>query len=227
MTTTNDPKTTLFSQFALVAKALGQPNRLELIEALAQGERGVEGLSKATSMSIANTSQHLKQLRQAGLVTSRKEGTSVIYRLTGDDVITLFNALQRTAERHLAEVQQVAGGFYEALDALEPISRKELMSRLNVGSVTVLDVRPRDEYAAGHLPGAINISPQELEKRLEDLPEGRETIAYCRGAWCVLSFNAVALLRAKGVSARRLEDGYPEWKAQGLPVEGADATTKQ
>ena len=221
-----NPKTMLFQQFALVAKALGQPNRLELVEALAQGERSVEGLAKATGMSIANTSQHLKQLRQAGLVDSRKEGTSVIYRLSGEDVVKLFNALQRTAERHLAEVRQVVGGYYSARDSLEPISRQELVNRLNEGSVTVLDVRPRDEYAAGHLPGAINITPDELEKRLSDLPEGRETIAYCRGTWCVLSFNAVALLRAQGITARRLEDGYPEWKAEGLPIEGTDAARR-
>ncbi|MCP4936208.1 MAG: metalloregulator ArsR/SmtB family transcription factor [bacterium] len=219
---TQNPKGTLFAQFALVAKALGQPNRLELVESLAQGERGVEALSKATGMSIANTSQHLKQLRQAGLVTSRKDGTSVIYRLSGEEVILLFNALQRTAERHLAEVQQVVGVYYNARDHLEPISREELMARLNEGSVSVLDVRPKDEYAAGHVPGAINITSGELEKRLEDLPEGREVIAYCRGTWCVLSFNAVALLRAKGITARRLEDGYPEWKASGLPVEGTN-----
>lgn len=214
------PKTVLFNQFALVAKALGQPNRLEIIEALAQGERGVESLANTIGMSIANTSQHLKQLRQAGLVTSRKEKTSVLYRLSGEDVITLFNTLQRTAECHLAKVQQVVRDYYEERDALEPISRQELMGRLNDGSVTILDVRPESEYTAGHLPGAINITPEELEKRIEDLPTGRETIAYCRGTWCILSFNAVASMRAKGITARRLEDGYPEWKASGLPIEG-------
>lgn len=222
---TENPKAVLFNQFALVAKALGQPNRLELIEALAQGEKGVEALANVAGMSIANTSQHLKQLRQAGLVTSRKDGTNVIYRLSGDDVVTLFNALQRTAERHQAEVQQVIGGYYTSRDNLEPVSRKELLTRLNEGSVTVLDVRPKEEYAAGHLPGAINITPDELERKLADLPEGRETIAYCRGTWCVLSFEAVATLRTKGIAARRLEDGYPEWKASGLPVEGTDTKT--
>ena len=214
------PKKILFEQFAQIAKALGHAHRLELIEALAQGERGVEALAKVVGLSVANASQHLQHLRQAGLVTSRKDGVRVIYRLTGDDVVDLFNALQRSAERHLAEVERVVHGYYTARDSLEPMSRDELVSRLKEGSVTLLDVRPPEEFKAGHLPGAVNIPLKDLENHLAALPEGREVIAYCRGTWCVLSFEAVAKLRGKGRAARRLEEGFPEWKAAGLPVEG-------
>jgi len=178
-------------------------------------------LKLLTGLSVANTSQHLQVLRQAGLVTARKDGVRVIYRLTGDDVVVLLNALQRTAERHAAEVAHVVERFYTAKDSLEPLSRQDLMARVKEGSVTVVDVRPPSEYEAGHLPGAVNIPLDDLEGRLSSLPEGREVIAYCRGTWCVLSFDAVAALRQRGIPARRLEDGYPEWKADGLPVEGS------
>lgn len=214
------PKKALFQQFATMAKALGHAHRLELLEALAQGERSVEKLAEATGLSIANASQHLRQLRQAGLATSRKDGTHVIYSLTGDDVVELMNALQNSAERHLTEVHQIAEKYYTSKDALVPISRKDLMTRIQEGTVTVIDVRPPEEYNSGHVPGAVNIPLKELVRRLSDLPEGREVVAYCRGTWCVLSFDAVATLREKGLSARRLEEGYPEWKAAGLPVEG-------
>lgn len=217
----DSPKALLFQQFARMAKALGHPHRLELVEALAQGERGVEALAKATGLSVANASQHLQQLRQAGLVTSRREGVQVIYRLSGDDVVGLFNALQRTAERHLAEVDRVVHGYYHDRDGMEAVSRAELVARLKEGAVTVIDVRPPEEYAAGHLPGAVNLPLKELESRIATLPEGREVVAYCRGTWCVLSFEVVAALRRRGIAARRLADGYPEWKADGLPVEGA------
>lgn len=219
--TTQDPKSALFHQFARVAKALGQVHRLEIVEALAQGERGVEALARATGLSVANTSQHLQQLRHAGLVVSRKDGTHVLYRLSGDDVIGLLNALQHTAERHLGEVDRIVHGYYHDRDGMEPVSRTELMARIKEGTATVIDVRPPDEYAAGHLPGAINIPLKELEARLAALPAGREVIAYCRGNWCVLSFEAVAALRRRGIAARRLADGFPEWKVDGLPVEGA------
>ncbi len=215
------PKKALFTQFAVMAKALGHTHRLELLEALAQGERSVEKLANATGLSIANTSQHLHHLRDAGLVTSRRDGTHVIYRLTGNDVVDLMNALQRSAERHLGEVEQIVARYYSTKDALEPISREDLMARVQEGTVTVIDVRPPEEYASGHVPGAVNIPIKELERRLDDLPEGREVVAYCRGTWCVLSFEAVASLRGKGRAARRLEAGYPEWKAAGLPVEGS------
>ncbi len=219
MSSSTNPKYLLFEQFARVAKALGQVHRLEIVEALAQGERGVEALARSTGLSIANTSQHLQQLRQAGLVVSRKEGTHVIYRLSGDDVIGLLGALQHTAERHIAEVDRVVHSYYHDRDAMEPVSRAELMARIHDGTATVIDVRPADEFAAGHLPGAVNIPLKDLETRLSSLPPGREVIAYCRGNWCVLSFEAVARLRERGISARRLAEGFPEWKVEGLPVE--------
>ncbi len=158
----------------------------------------MEALAKATDLSIANASQHLQQLRQAGLVTSRKEGTRVLYRLTGDDVVALFNALQDSSERHLAEVESLISTYYDARDGMEPLSRGELMQRVKEGSITVLDVRPLDEYEAGHVPGAINIPMGDLQQKLKDLPEGREVAAYYRGPWCVLSFNAVAELPVEG-----------------------------
>jgi rhodanese-related sulfurtransferase/predicted transcriptional regulator len=215
-----NPKKALFEQFALMAKAMGHVHRLELLEALAQGERGVEALANAAGISIANASQHLQQLRQAGLVTSRKNGTAVIYRLTGDDVVALFDALQSAAANHLTKVESLISRYYTARDGLEPLSRKELMIRMQEGSITLLDVRPPEEYHSGHVPGAINIPLSELNAHLKDLPEGREVVAYCRGTWCILSFETVATLRKRGLSARRLEGGFPEWKAAGLPVEG-------
>ena len=218
----SDPNTKhlLFEQFARTAKALAHAHRLGLLESLAQGERGVESLATVTGLSVANASHHLQQLRQAGLVVSRRDGTHILYRLSGDDVVTLLGALQTTAGRHLAEAERVIDGFYHARDNLEPVSRAELMARLREGSVTVIDVRPGDEYDAGHLPGAINIPLGEVEDRLKDLPAGREVVAYCRGSWCILAFEAVAALRRRGIAARRLEDGFPEWRVAGFPVEG-------
>lgn len=210
----------LFTQFARVGKALGNGNRLELMEFLAQGERSVEELSKVAGLTVANTSQHLQQLRLTGLVTSRKEGLKVYYNLSGNDVITLLDALRLVAERHLSDVERLINTYLTVKDSLEPIPRVELLARVRDGLVTVLDVRPSEEYAAGHVPGAINIPLQELEQRLGELGEEQEIVAYCRGPHCVLAFDAVARLREKGLRARRLEDGYPEWKTAGLPVEG-------
>jgi rhodanese-related sulfurtransferase/DNA-binding transcriptional ArsR family regulator len=217
------PKLSLFEQFALVAKALGHANRLELLELLAQGERSVEALSKVAGLSIANTSRHLQQLRLAGLVVSRKKGLYVFYRVAGDDVIYLLSSLRRTSERHIGEVNQVVFGYFNERDTLEPISRDELRERNKKGLVTVLDVRPTEEYEFGHIPGAINVPVEDIEKFIKDIPAGQEVIAYCRGPYCVLAFEAVAKLRVKGFGARRLEDGYPEWKAAGLPVERSRA----
>jgi rhodanese-related sulfurtransferase/DNA-binding transcriptional ArsR family regulator len=217
------PKLSLFEQFALVAKALGHANRLELLELLAQGERSVEALSKVAGLSIANTSRHLQQLRLAGLVVSRKKGLYVFYRVAGDDVIYLLSSLRRTSERHIGKVNQVVFGYFNERDTLEPISRDELRERNKKGLVTVLDVRPTEEYEFGHIPGAINVPVEDIEKFIKDIPAGQEVIAYCRGPYCVLAFEAVAKLRVKGFGARRLEDGYPEWKAAGLPVEHSRA----
>ncbi len=209
----------LFTQFARVGKALSNANRLELLEFLAQGERSVDELAKVSGLTVANTSQHLQQLRQAGLVMTRKEGLKVYYRLSGDDVITLLNALRAVAERHVAEVERLVNTFLTVKDDLEPVPAEELLQRVREGLVTVLDVRPPEEYAAGHVPGAINLPLAELESRLHELDPDQEVVAYCRGPHCVLAFDAVARLRQQGLKARRLEDGYPEWKTAGLPVE--------
>jgi rhodanese-related sulfurtransferase/DNA-binding HxlR family transcriptional regulator len=220
----------LFAQFARVGKALSNGNRLELLEFLAQGERSVEQLSKVAGLTVANTSQHLQLLRHAGMVACRKEGLKVYYSISGDDVINLLDALRAVAERHVTDVQHLVHTYLTIKDDLEPIPRTELLERVRDGLVTVLDVRPSEEYAAGHVPGAVNIPLQELEDRLEELSnlegESREIIAYCRGPHCVLAFDAVARLREKGMSARRLEDGYPEWKTAGLPIEESQSGTQ-
>ena len=212
------PKTELYEQLAGVAKALSHSVRLELMEHLGQGERSVEALAELVGHSLANTSHHLLLLRRAGLADAQKDGVRVFYRLSGDDVVDLLGALRISAERHSAEVNSILSGYFRDRDDMEPVSREELLRRAKDGLVTVLDVRPADEYAAGHLPGAVNIQPLELGKRLKEIPKDHEVIAYCRGAYCVLSFEAVAELRKKGFNARRLEEGYPEWQAAGLPV---------
>ncbi|HEC19028.1 MAG TPA: metalloregulator ArsR/SmtB family transcription factor [Gammaproteobacteria bacterium] len=212
----------LFTQFARVGKALSNGNRLELLELLAQGERSVDELARVSGLSVANTSQHLQQLRQAGLIVSRKLGLKVFYRLSGDDVLTLFEALRAVAQRHLAEVERLVNTFLTVKDALEPIPREELLERTRQGRVTVLDVRPPEEFAAGHVPGAVNVPLAELEAHLQDLDPAHEVVAYCRGPHCVLAFDAVVQLRELGLNARRLEDGFPEWKQAGLPVETAE-----
>ena len=217
----SSPKAELFDQLASVAKALGHAVRLELMEHLGQGERSVEALAGLVDHSLANTSHHLLFLRRAGLAEARKEGKHVFYRLSGDDVIDLLGSLRVTAQRHNAEVERVLSGYFRSRDDMEALSREELLRRAKDGLVTILDVRPANEFAAGHLPEAINIQLAELDKRLKELPIDHEVIAYCRGAYCVLSFEAVAELRKKGFKARRLEEGYPEWKAAGLPVDNS------
>jgi len=215
-----NPKLALFTQFAAVAKAVAHPHRLALLEQLAQGQRSVDVLADRVRMSTANASQHLQHMRRAGLVAARRDGKFIFYSLADDAVLGLLAAIRRIAENNSAEVDRVVRSYFQARDSLEPVSRTQLMDRLRDGVVTVLDVRPEDEYALGHLPGAINIQVRELERRLADLDPAREIVAYCRGAYCVLSYEAVAALRARGFSVRRLEDGYPEWRAAGLPVEG-------
>jgi len=209
----------LFAQFARVGKALGHGNRLELLEFIAQAERSVEELANVAGLTIANTSQHLQHLRQAGLVHTRKEGLKVFYSLSGDDVVGLLDALRLVAERHVADVDRLVNTYLTVKDSLEPIPRDELIERVRDDLVTVLDVRPPEEYAAGHVSGAINIPLSELEQRLDEIGKDREVVAYCRGPHCILAFDAVAQLRDKGMRARRLEDGYPEWKTAGLPTE--------
>jgi ArsR family transcriptional regulator len=212
------PKLTLFTKFAAVAKSLAHANRLELLEQLAQGERSVEVLAKQTGLSIANTSQHLQQMRRVGIVTTRREGKFIFYILADDAVLDLMAALRRIAERNIAEVEQVIRSYFDSRDKLEPISRAELLEHARAGAVTVLDVRPADEFALGHVPGAMNIPLRDLEARLAEVDPAQEIVAYCRGAYCVLSYEAVAVLRARGFKARRLEDGLPEWRAAGLPI---------
>ena len=212
------PKQALFGQFAAVAKAVAHPHRLELLEQLAQGERSVEVVADRTRLSIANASQHLQHMRRAGLLVARREGKFVFHRLADDAVLDLLAAVRRIAERNTAEVERVVRRYFQNRDSLEPVSRAELMDRLKAGLVTVLDVRPEDEFALCHLPGAINVPLSELERRLVDLDPDQEVVAYCRGPYCVLSYEAVAMLRARGFKARRLEEGLPQWRAAGLPV---------
>ena len=218
MSSTN-PKQALFAQFADVAKAAAHPHRLGLLEQLAQGERSVEVLADRTRISIANASQHLQHMRRAGLIAGRREGKFVFYHLADDAVLDLLASLRRIAERNSAEVERVVRSYFQYRDSLEPVSRLELKDRLKAGLVTVLDLRPEDEFALGHVPGAVNIQLGELERRLADLSPDQEIVAYCRGPYCVLSYEAVAVLRARGFKARRLEDGLPEWRAAGLPVD--------
>jgi ArsR family transcriptional regulator len=213
------PKAAVFAGFAEIAKALGHVHRLEILELLAQGERNVEALAERAGLSIANASQHLRLMRQAGLLASHRSGKHILYRLSDPAVLDLVSALHRVGERNLAEVREVIAGYFHTRDALEPVSRRELSRRLKDGLVIVLDVRPEDEFAAGHLPNAVNIPLRELSRRLREIPKTREVVAYCRGAYCVLAFEAVAALRKRGFTVRRLEDGFPEWKAAGLPVE--------
>jgi len=213
------PKAVLFGQFAAVAKAIAHPHRLALLEQLAQGERSVEVLADRTRVTVANASQHLQQMRRAGLVAVRRQGRYIFYRLADDAVLELLAVLRRIAERNLAEVDRVIRSYFNDRDSLEPISRADLVHRLKAGLVTVLDVRPEDEFALGHLPGAINVPLSKLGQRLASLNRRQEIVAYCRGPYCVLSYEAVAALRARGFKARRLEDGLPEWRAAGLPVE--------
>jgi rhodanese-related sulfurtransferase len=212
-------KQLLFEQFARIGKAMSNANRLEILEFLAQSERNVEELSKLTDLTVANTSQHLQQLRLAGLVVSRKQGLNVYYSLSGDDVIALLNVQRKVAELHIAEVNKLVDSFLTVKDSLEPLSRKELLSRVKQGLVTIIDVRPAAEYAAGHVPGAINVPLDKLKEHLGDFNSDKEIVAYCRGPHCVLAYDAVEKLRKKGFRAHRLEDGFPEWKVAGLPVE--------
>ena len=210
----SNPKLALFAQFAAVAKALAHTHRLHLLEQLAQGERSVEVLADRTGVSVANASQHLQHMLRAGLVANRRDGKFVYYRLADEAVIDLLTALRKIAE----QVKRVVRSYFEDRDSLEPVSRKQLLDRSRAGAVTILDVRPEDEFALGHVPGAINIPLRALESRLSELDPLKEIVAYCRGPYCVLSYEAVAALRKRGFKALRLEDGLPEWRAAGLTV---------
>lgn len=215
----HSPKREVFEQLARIGSALSSGVRLELLELLAQGERSVDQLSALTGTTVANASQHLQKLKQAGLILARKQGQFVFYRIAGDEVVGMLSALSRVGEAHVAEIERIVRMYFFSKDDFEPIPPAELLDRARRGLVTVLDVRPPEEFASGHVPGALNIPVEQLARKLRDLPKGKEVIAYCRGPFCLMSFEAVQLLRKKGIKARRLQDGMPEWRTAGLPVE--------
>jgi rhodanese-related sulfurtransferase/predicted transcriptional regulator len=214
-------KDAIYEQLARVGKALASPRRLELLDLLCQTPRTVEALAQQTGQSLANTSQHLQVLRRARLVDADKDGLYVTYRLADEEVCSFYRALRHLAESRLAEIERVTREFLEARNAMELMDQEALLGRVKRGEVTLLDVRPSEEYRAGHLAGAISVPLPELERRLAELPDDRGVVAYCRGPYCVMSIEAVQMLRARGFQAARLEDGVPDWQAKGLPVEAA------
>jgi rhodanese-related sulfurtransferase len=220
----NNPKKALFQHFARIGKAVSSPARLELLDLLAQGEKPVEALARQAGISVTNASNHLKELRTASLVSTRKDGSYVFYRLADPAVHGFLRSLQDLAHRQLADVRQIVQDYFDRRDELEPIRGPELLERLRAGEVLVLDVRPEDEYAAGHIPGARSMPLRELRERLGELPAGTEVVAYCRGPYCILAPEAVELLRAHGIRARRLAEGMPDWRALGLPVAAGSET---
>jgi rhodanese-related sulfurtransferase/biotin operon repressor len=211
-------KSALYQQIARVAQALASEARLLLLEYTAQGERSVEELAKMTRLSVANCSKHLQVLRQAGLVLARKDGLRVYYSLAGDDVAALFASLRTVAEHRVAEIERLLRNWLGRRDELAPVPASALLKNLKKGLVTVLDVRPAEEFLAGHLPGAINVPIDQLDRFVARLPKDKEVVAYCRGPYCLMSYDAVEKLRKQGLQARRLENGFPEWRAAGLPV---------
>src|ERR687897_3252986 len=213
-------KDRLFEQFARIGKALASPRRLEILDLLSQGERTVEQIAKETAMSVASASQHLQVLKPARMVEVRRDGLYMHYRLAGEDVFRTWQAVRTLAESRLSEVDGVVEAYLVDRDALEAVDAAELMERLSAGSVVVLDVRPEEEYRAGHIPGALSVPVDALEAALQTLPKDREVVAYCRGPYCVFSDEAVALLRARGYRGRRLRQGLPDWRAAGEPVGG-------
>jgi rhodanese-related sulfurtransferase/DNA-binding transcriptional ArsR family regulator len=213
-----EAKDRLYQAFARTASAAASPKRIELLELMAQGERTVEALAQAAGMGVKNASAHLQVLARSGLISGRKQGTKVFYRLSGDDVAAFVVALRDLARSRLAEVDQVVRDYFTARDGLEPLSREELVARAGQGKVIILDVRPAAEFTAGHIPGAVSVPLGQLDAALARLPRRAEIVAYCRGPYCVLALQAVERLRAGGYQARRLADGLPEWRLAGLPV---------
>lgn len=212
-------KRQLFEQFARVAKAAASPARLQVLDLLAQGEKPVETLAEQAGLAVKNASAHLRTLREAALVTTRRDGTHVYYRLAHPAVYDFLRCLQAIAERQLAEVREIVRASFSAPDGLEPVTADQLAARMRDGDVTVLDVRPEDEYAAGHIPGAVSMPLAQLRRRLSALPKDVEVVAYCRGPYCVLAVEAADLLRRRGYRVRRLAEGMPDWAGRGLPVE--------
>ncbi len=211
-------KTAIYEQFARIGKAISNPARLELLDLLCQGPRTVEALAKEANLGLANTSQHLKALRVARLVEAEKSGLYVTYRLADEQVCQFFRCLRNLAESRLVEVREIAREFLADRKGLEPVDREALLTKVRDGAVIVLDVRPAEEYRAGHIPGALSVPLKELERRLSDLPRKRDIVAYCRGPYCVLAVEAVEMLRARGFRAFRLEQSVQDWRAEGLPV---------
>lgn len=221
-------KAEIFDQFARIGGALASGRRIELLDVLTNGERTVEVLADEVHLSFANASRHLQVLKEAGLVVSRRHGNHVVYRLAADEVYAFCVALRSLATSRLAEVDRLVAAYIGTRDELEAVTREELRRRLAAGEdLLILDVRPEDEFQAGHLPGAVSVPLAELQRRLDQLPRDRQVVAYCRGPYCAFAPEAVALLRSQGFDARRLEDGLPEWAAAGLPVQsGSEAHTR-
>ena len=217
-------KDALYAQFARIGHALASPRRIELLDLLGQGEKTVEVLAEQTASPIKNTSAHLRVLRHARLVETRRDGTYMHYRLADDDVSMVLRTLESLGHRRLADVQHVVHLYLDGRDKLEAVTLKELRRLIRGGEVTVVDVRPAEEFHAGHIPGALSIPVPELKRRLREIPKDRDVIAYCRGRYCVYSLEAVTLLRKQGYQARRAEEGLPDWRAAGLPVERAAVT---
>jgi rhodanese-related sulfurtransferase len=213
----------LYREVARIGQAIASAPRLGLLDLLRQGPRTVEALAKEAGLTLANASQHLKVLREARLVEAEKRGVFVTYRLADDAVEGFYRSLRGLAETRLAEVQQIARAFADKRGSFEPIDRRLLMRRMRAGEVTVLDVRPVEEYRAGHIAGAVSLPLKQLEKRLKSLPRDREIVAYCRGPYCVFAPEAVTILRQHGYAARPMEDGVAEWRARGLPVAVGEA----
>ena len=208
----------LFQHFARIGKATSSPARLELLDLLAQGEKTVETLARQAGLSVTNTSNPLRELRTSGLASNRKEGLHVYYRLADPAVHDFLRCLEEIAHRQLAEVREIVREYFQEPESLEPVGMDELLERIRMDDVVVLDVRPEDEYLAGHIPGALSVPVKEVERHLGELPPHKEVVAYCRGPYCVLSVKAVEILRARGIRARRLQEGLPDWRGRGLQV---------
>ena len=218
-------KETLFEHFARIASAFASPKRIEIIDLLTQGERSVEGIARETGLSVGNTSGHLQVLKAARLVAARKAGLRVFYRLADPMVLRGYRALRELSAAREAEVRQLVHDYFSSTDGLEPLEKEELLRRARARDVVVLDVRPHDEYAAGHIAGALSMPLAELERSLRQLPRGKRIVAYCRGPYCFFAAEAVRLLRKRGIEAVRLKDGFPEWREAGFPVEEGAART--